>query len=646
MGAAAAPLVAESVMAESFAVAAPTMFTAAELAPLAAPTFGGLSAAGAEFGTAALLGEAGTNASILSALGSGAGASAAPTLAQGIASGAAQGLGGAGATGINEALVSANEANAVNSGIQEVAKDVVPKYMEDTVPKLLQDSVASYGSDEATREAMARAAETAKDIVPEATKDLLPEIKAGSAIDKPYISQFAQNAVPGGAGLPGAMTAGAGETPLANGFQQALDFAKANPFSAASMAYSANNLLNKKTPEEQKAEEYNGPLKNYKMSPNFKGRHANPEDYQYTPKVYAEGGIASFKSGGDAGSKLAMDYYESMQRQQSNAPAPARGPLAGGIGHDPGIYYDLDPDTRYLDPVSAAQVRMAKINKRSNVQAQNMKRPMGLGQINLSPPGAKAQEGDTTTDAAHGGIMRARKYADGGITGGGNLDLHIPLDLGGGGGGYGGGGGNGGATYPFQNNGGFVGNNNAPQVQPQQAQPQQPQQAQSPLPAFAQDPVFQSMNRQNDLFGQQMNDYMQTAPKGLSDQQMGDYSKTAPMYQDMQNLQSKMRGLAGGMAGGGITSLGGYAAGGNPRLLRGPGDGMSDNIPATIAGKQPARLADGEFVIPADVVSHLGNGSTEAGAKILHAMMTKVRKERTGNPKQGKQINAHKFVPT
>jgi hypothetical protein len=72
---------------------------------------------------------------------------------------------------------------------------------------------------------------------------------------------------------------------------------------------------------------------------------------------------------------------------------------------------------------------------------------------------------------------------------------------------------------------------------------------------------------------------------------------------------------------------------------------MSDNIPATINGRQPARLADGEFVVPADVVSHLGNGSTDAGAKILHRMMTQVRKERTGNPKQGKQINPNKFMP-
>jgi hypothetical protein len=101
------------------------------------------------------------------------------------------------------------------------------------------------------------------------------------------------------------------------------------------------------------------------------------------------------------------------------------------------------------------------------------------------------------------------------------------------------------------------------------------------------------------------------------------------------------------MADGGIAgySLGGYAAGGNPRLLKGPGDGMSDNIPATIGGKQPARLADGEFVVPADVVSHLGNGSTDAGAKHLYNMMDKVRKARTGNKKQGKQIKPAKFMP-
>lgn len=89
--------------------------------------------------------------------------------------------------------------------------------------------------------------------------------------------------------------------------------------------------------------------------------------------------------------------------------------------------------------------------------------------------------------------------------------------------------------------------------------------------------------------------------------------------------------------------LGSYSDGG--RLLKGPGDGMSDSIPGQIGAKQPARLADGEFVVPADVVSHLGNGSTDAGAKQLYAMMDKVRSARTGNKQQGKQINARKMLP-
>jgi len=96
------------------------------------------------------------------------------------------------------------------------------------------------------------------------------------------------------------------------------------------------------------------------------------------------------------------------------------------------------------------------------------------------------------------------------------------------------------------------------------------------------------------------------------------------------------------MAEGGITSLGHFSDGG--QLLKGPGDGMSDDIPAHIGQHQPARLADGEFVIPADVVSHLGNGSTDAGAKHLYAMMHKVRKARTGNPNQGKQINPNHYL--
>jgi hypothetical protein len=95
--------------------------------------------------------------------------------------------------------------------------------------------------------------------------------------------------------------------------------------------------------------------------------------------------------------------------------------------------------------------------------------------------------------------------------------------------------------------------------------------------------------------------------------------------------------------GGGISDLGGYSDGG--RMLKGPGDGMSDSIPAQIGGKQPARLADGEFVVPADVVSHLGNGSTDAGAKQLYKMMDRIRTQRTGKKKQAPEVNPGKAMP-
>jgi len=94
-----------------------------------------------------------------------------------------------------------------------------------------------------------------------------------------------------------------------------------------------------------------------------------------------------------------------------------------------------------------------------------------------------------------------------------------------------------------------------------------------------------------------------------------------------------------------------YAAGGIASLpgrgyyLGGPTDGMADQVPAQIDGKQPAALSDGEFVIPADVVSHLGNGNSEAGANQLYNMMDRVRQERTGTTQQGKQINPASFMP-
>jgi hypothetical protein len=503
MAEAALPALGESLMAESFVAAAPEMFIAPEamgaefgtealFSGLGAEGFGGLSALGSEFGTEALLSGAGETV---------------PTLGEAVTQGVAAGGAGAGEAGINEALVNAQQAEATNT------LDQLTRAFENA-PEVVEGIKSAYpatevATSELTPEMVQQQAQgleqTAQQIGNRFPTDVTtPNVNPGGLSE--YMSKGVNN-IPEATTVPWHQNAVGNPlnqpTGLEAGFNKALNYVKENPFSAASMGYSAMKLLGGDKKQEEAPAGYNGILSKYKMSPNFQGRQANPQDFQYTPRVYAEGGIASFKSGGKSdsldptgGSKLAMDYYESMQRQQAQHMPSTHA--------DEGIYYDLDPDTRYLDPVTAAQVRMAKINKRSNIQAANMKRPTPMGQINLAPPGVKtaaaASSLDPETMAAHGGIMR--------------------------------------------------------------------------------------------------------------------------------------------------SSLGGYAAGGNPRLLKGPGDGMSDNIPATIAGKQPARLADGEFVIPADVVSHLGNGSTDAGAKILHEMMTKVRKERTGNPKQGKQINPRKFVPT
>jgi len=205
-------------------------------------------------------------------------------------------------------------------------------------------------------------------------------------------------------------------------------------------------------------------------------------------KYYDDMSASAYAKGGSL-----SDSIESYQKMLAGKPQAAPSRPA-----DVGIYYDQDPDTRYQDALTAAQIRQSKVNQRAYVSPPAAKRPTPMGQLQMASVKPRKQ-GSDDVEAASGGIMQ--------------------------------------------------------------------------------------------------------------------------------------------------SSLGGYAAGGNPRLLKGPGDGMSDNIPATINRRQPARLADGEFVIPADVVSHLGNGSTEAGAKQLHAMMDKVRKARTGNPKQGKQINARKYMP-
>lgn len=149
----------------------------------------------------------------------------------------------------------------------------------------------------------------------------------------------------------------------------------------------------------------------------------------------------------------------------------------------------------------------------------------------------------------------------------------------------------------------------------QTQQPQQSFQPQQPLPAY------QSPEQQLGLGG--FYDYM-----------------------NQQMAGNQGQGYANGGDVGAGYSLGGYSDGG--RLLKGPGDGVSDSIPAVIGNKQPARLADGEFVVPARIVSELGNGSTEAGARKLYAMMERVQKGRrksVGKNKVAVNSKADRFLP-
>jgi len=312
---------------------------------------------------------------------------------------------------------------------------------------------------------------------------------------------------------------------------------------------------------------YSGPLNAYRLSPNFQGRFADPAQFRNAvPRRYAEGGIASVPSYAKGGNLSdAMDYYETMTRQAQNAPEGKSAPKSGG---DVGIYYDTDPDTQRLDPLTAAQVRLAKINARTGMQGQGVKRPTPMGRLNLAPALAKqAQEAQyQDINAARGGIMEARMAMGG------------PVEQ--------------------MSNANSVGANTG-----------------FPMADIA--------------HGAYATPYQQPISRNVV---------TGPQDVMTDPFSGVPRMAEGG--------LGDYSDGG--RLLRGPGDGVSDSIPAVIGNKRPARLADGEFVVPARIVSELGNGSTESGARKLYAMMDRVQKSRgktVGKNRIAADSRADKYLP-
>lgn len=139
------------------------------------------------------------------------------------------------------------------------------------------------------------------------------------------------------------------------------------------------------------------------------------------------------------------------------------------------------------------------------------------------------------------------------------------------------------------------------------------------------------------------NTYFNPSYTALSDEES---QQLYPGYPAAKAADGGMMGYATGGLSDAHYNLGGYSDGG--RLLRGPGDGVSDSIPAVIGKKQPARLADGEFVVPARIVSEIGNGSTEAGARKLYAMMDRIQTARgktVGKGKIAKNTRADKYLP-
>jgi hypothetical protein len=481
---------------------------------------------------------------------------------------------------------------------------------------------------------------------------------------------------------------------LETGFDKFSKFAEKNPFLTGMVGLNLaqrTGLLGGGGQQSFNAAPYNGPLSKYHLSPNFQGRTANPADFQYTPRRYAQGGILQAASGGP------VEQMSNNAAIGANTNYPMSNMTTSAFA------------TPYQDP------------RQTNVLA-----PSGDASVNQSTGELNPQ---------------GTRFAEGGVTGSGGINLNIPIDIGGGGGGgtsqpsdFFGGQGGGDLFNGVSGQGGgqlgglgglfgglqaqpqyqsFRGQNNsmtAPaggqngqpdilqQLQQMLGQGQQQNANATPTAAFAQGGVahFKEGNLASSL------DYYSDMMEGPAKQQIAEAYRPHPgshdvgiirdtdpdtMYLDplsaaqvrmakinkranmqtpsmkrptpMGQLNLKPQGGKAEAAGstldpenaaqGGIMQasghLGGYATGGQPRLLKGPGDGMSDDIPATIADKQPARLADGEFVVPADVVSHLGNGSTEAGAKKLHGMMNNVRKARTGRQTQGKQINPDKYMP-
>jgi hypothetical protein len=364
-----------------------------------------------------------------------------------------------------------------------------------------------------------------------------------------------------------------------------------------------------------------------------------------------------------------------LSAQPTSAYVPPDAKYKGGslanFKYDPNRYTPADVPPL---PYSYRQMAMGGLAMGGPAPTTNFANPsqsmMGTSQYSMATDpmsGNIAQR-----NMAGGGLASISNFAGGGVTGSGQMQLNVPINIDDAGnspytpagGGFGGGGG---YAPPGGPQGGSVGSlaslgrvgqqSQPPGAAPQAAQGAQAQGAQMNM----QDNAQSAQGMSNDVNGfTPIQTNQGTLLAGQFLQGLSGMPQAQNASNAMGNRQYGMPANGGkpaaygspayeppiGMASGGIASLGMYSDGG--RLLRGPGDGVSDNIPARIGQRQEARLADGEFVVPARIVSELGNGSTEAGAKRLYKMMDNVqsaRKKSIGKGKFAQNTKAYKHLP-
>ena len=458
-------------------------------------------------------------------------------------------------------------------------------------------------------------------------------------------------------GVPGALTP---PNPFMSGLQSVGEFAKANPLFTGIAAYTGLNAAgafkNKgPTPTEQK------PFYNpYHFSPDFQGSHPNPNSFQYTPKYptyAAQGGIMRMDVGGltPSGSQGTVEQMSRENAMGGNTMFPQSG-IGGLTGantyqnatNTPMGSNVIEPTDAITDPYTG-QMKFASGGQTPS--AQNMLNTMSQSTANamqnersggFDPIGSASNlvSGNTSGSGSQGIDLAndpnyvfdpykgqyVRRMANGGITDvhrfkSGGTDIYD-------------------ASLRFAD---MMDNPNRwapPDTTFQSVKTFQDTNPNTANKAAAEAAAARaaSINKRS---------YVDTGYKYPTASRQPGQLNLSPVGTEQSAYDNQESVLA---ANGGIMqySLGGYAQGDMPRLLRGPGDGVSDNIPATIGGKQPARLADGEFVIPARVVSELGNGSTDAGAKRLHQMMDNVQKARSKTVGKGNiavDSKAYKAIP-